>query len=122
MTYGIVANVASDRVLRTGARVWIHRCNGDAACPVVSGISKSGRVVEKYTHYKRLVNFRSAWVPDHMRGRVVWQWDDRTNAEERAAWLAEMWLGVRYFSRDGKTLLQDGVTEGAVFDRYRNTK
>jgi len=117
--YGIVANVMSDRVLRTGAKVWIHYCNGDAGCPVVSGISKGGRAVQKYTHYKRLENFRVAWVPEHMRDRVMWMWDDRSIAEDRATHLSEVWTGVRHFNRDGTVLMRDGVSEGEAWARYR---
>ena len=117
--YGLVANVISDRVLRTGAKVWIHYCNGDAACPIVAGMSKGGRMVQKYTHYKRLTNFRAAWVPEHMRDRVAWRWETKAEAAELAAKLAEMWAGIRQYSRDGKTLVRDGEPESAAFERAR---
>jgi hypothetical protein len=115
--FGVVANVASDRVLRTGAKVWIERCNGDAECPVVRGCSKSGRVVEKYTHYKRLTNFRAAWIPEHLRERVIWQWPEKERAQHVAATLASMWDGVRYFNRDGSEVKKDGITTSEAFRR-----
>lgn len=115
--FGVVANVASDRVLRTGAKVWIQRCNGDAECPVVRGCSKSGRVVEKYTHYKRLTNFRAAWIPEHLRQRVIWQWPEKARAQQVAESLASMWSGVRYFNRDGSEVKKDGITTGEAFRR-----
>lgn len=115
--FGVVANVKSDRVLRTGAKVWIHRCNGDAACPVVSGINKSGRYLTKYTHYKRLTNFRAAWVPEHMRDRVAWAWPEKDRAADLAAKLSAMWSGVRYYNRDGTQLREDGVSESEAFRR-----
>ena len=115
--FGIVANVKSDRVFRTGAKVWIVRCNGDAECPVAIGLSKSGRKVEKYTHFKRLANFRAAWIPDHLRERMVWQWPEKAAAEVVAQRLSKMWDGVKYYSRDGSELLQDGVTVGEAFKR-----
>lgn len=115
--YGIVANVASDRILRTGAKVWIERCNGDAECPVVRGCSKSGRMVEKYTHYKRLTNFRAAWIPEHLRDRVIWQWDEKESARQLADTLARMWSGVRYFNRDGSEMKKDGITTTEAFNR-----
>lgn len=115
--FGIVANVLSDRVLRTGAKVWIERCNGDAECPVVRGISKSGRVVEKYTHYKRLTNFRVAWIPEHLRDRVIWQWPEKEGAQQVAEKLSSMWGRVRYFNRSGSELKQDGITTGEAFRR-----
>jgi hypothetical protein len=115
--YAIVANVKSDRILRTGAKVWILRCNGDAECPVVSGLSKGGGMVaKKYTHYKRLTNFRAAWVPLHLRERVVWMWPDKARAQAVADGLGALWCGVRYFNRDGSTMLQDGITVTQAFD------
>lgn len=115
--FGLVANVASDRVLRTGAKVWIERCNGDAECPVVRGCSKSGRVVEKYTHYKRLTNFRAAWIPEHLRDRVIWQWPDKEQAQQVAEKLSRMWADVRFFSRDGSEMKKDGITTNEAFQR-----
>lgn len=47
--WGIVANVKADRVLRTGAKVWIEYHHGSVECPHVRGLSKSGRMAEKYT-------------------------------------------------------------------------
>ncbi len=123
--YGIVANVISDRVLRTGAKVWIIRCNGDASCPLVVGLSKGGRRITKYTHFKRLENFRAKWIPEPFRwdpsnpGKswaVIWEWTDRAVAESSAAMLAEMWAGVRSFDRLGN-LLKDGITEEEAFRR-----
>jgi hypothetical protein len=107
--YGLIANVISDRVLRTGAKVWIRYCNGDAACPSVTGLSKSGRRAQKHTHYKRLTNFRAAWIPEHLRDVVVWQWETKDEAAKHATTLAATWAGVRYFNRDGTQLLRDGV-------------
>ncbi len=117
--YGLIANVLSDRVLRTGAKVRINYCNGDASCPTVYGLSKSGRMVKKYTHYKRLDNFRAAWIPEHLRDRIAYQWVTKQEAEKCAAILAEMWAGVRYYSRDGTQLLRDGVIEEYAFKRVR---
>lgn len=117
--YGLIANVISDRVLRTGAKVWIQRCNGDVSCPAVIGMNKSGRIVQKYTHYKRLTNFRAAWIPEHMLERVAWQWKTKNEAEELAARLAAMWADIRQYSRDGKTLVRDGYPEGTAFERAR---
>lgn len=121
--FGIVANVVSDRVLRTGAKVWVCYCNGDASCPRVAGLSKSGRRIEKYTHYKRLENFRAKWIPEHMRARarpgygVIWEYATKDEAARHANSLNEMWKGVRFFHRDGK-LLRDGITEGDAFKRW----
>lgn len=89
--YGIVANVVADKALRTGAKVWIEYCNGDAEHPFVRGLSKSGRPIEKYTAYKRLTNFRAAWVPPNMRERMGWAWEDKAAAEKLAGELAAIW-------------------------------
>src|SRR4051812_48854340 len=103
--FGICANVISDRALRTNAKVWINYCNGDAECPIVLGLSKSGRWITKYTHYKRLTNFRVKWVPEHMREQVAWRWSIKEDAERRAHQMTEMWSKVRAFSRDGTILI-----------------
>jgi len=118
--YGLIANVMSDRVLRTGAKVWIHYCNGDAACPIVTGLSKSGRTIQKFTHYKRLTSFRAAWIPEHMLERVSWQWETKAEAAEFAEKLTTMWTGIRQYSRDGKTLVRDGDSEGVAFIRGKH--
>lgn len=82
--FGVVANVLTDRVLRTGAKVWIHRHNGDAERPIVHGLNRSGRIVEKYTSYKRLTNFRAAWIPDHLLDRIGFRWETKVEAQEFA--------------------------------------
>ena len=120
--FGIVANVVSDRVLRTGAKVWIARCNDDAECPMVCGLNKFGRIVEKYTHYKRLTNFRAAWIPRHMRGRIVLKWPEKSQAQQLSDTLAMMWHDVRYFSRDGTELKKDGITPSEAFRRVETSK
>jgi hypothetical protein len=78
--FGIVANVLNDRVLRTGAKVWIS--HGDLISPFVFGISKSGRVVGKYMRYKRLIKYRVAWIPMHMRERIWFQYSEKKDAEK----------------------------------------
>lgn len=117
--YGVVANVQSDRALRTGAKVWVLGCNGDASCPQVRGLSKGGRTITKYTHYKRLASFRAAWIPDHQLPHVwaTWMFTERADAEKCAEILGRMWDGVRYFNRDGSLLLRDGITGGEAFKR-----
>lgn len=115
--FGIVANVASDRVFRTGAKVWLLGVNGDAECPVAFGVSKGGRLVQKYTHFKRLTNFRGAWMPEHIRARRRnFGFHTREEADAVASRLAKMWRGVAYRHRDG-TLLADGVSISEAFRR-----
>lgn len=89
--FGIVANVISDRALRTGAKVWICRINGGAENVVVSGCTKGGRIVEKYIQLKRLSNYRAAWIPEHMRERVALQWASRNDAVDFAQEWAFKW-------------------------------
>ncbi len=118
--FGIVANVKSEKVLRLGAKVWICRCNGDAEHPFVTGLSRGGRTVEKYTHYRKLENYRAKWVPEHMRfpeGEVCWFWPEKERAEEVARQLNIMWQGIRIYSADGSALLHDGEPVSAAFKR-----
>lgn len=112
--YGIIANVLSDHVLRTGAKVWILYCNGDAEHPKVMGLSKSGRKVIKYMPFKRLTKFRSAWVPDHLRDQVSSY--SKELAAQYAMDLNERWSGVRFFHPDGQ-LLKDGIPASQVWRR-----
>lgn len=91
MPYGIIANNATDKVFRAGAKVLILWCNGDAECPYVNGLSLNGRRITKYTHYKKLTNFRAAWIPEQMLDKVGWKWDERGSAAERAAELSKRW-------------------------------
>lgn len=114
--FGIVANVISDRVFRSGAKVWLSWHNGDAVCVKAIGLAKSGRVVEKYTHHKRTTTRRAKWIPEHLRERVRWQWDTKAEAQAFADSLNSMWAGVRFFDRNGR-LLQDGVPESEAFKR-----
>lgn len=117
--WGLAANVKSDRALRAGAKVYICYCNGDAEKPVVIGLSKSGKPIEKYTTYKRLENFRAAWIPESIRDRVGWLYQTKAEAQDSADKLTAIWTGVRYFSRDGKTILQDGISANKALDGTR---
>jgi len=89
----------------------LHYCNGDAANPIVYGLSKTGRMVKKYTCYKRLTNFRAAWIPDNWVDKISYKWETKEEANEHAKRLSEIWSVVRFFNRDGTTILRDGVTE-----------
>lgn len=119
--FGIVANVIADQILRTGAKVWILHCNGDAEKPIVLGLSRGGRKVEKYTHFKRLENFRAAWIPLHVREQVLLGWSHPTKdaAAEHALALTKMWSGVRRQNPDGTFSPPDGITAGEAFRRAR---
>lgn len=101
--WGIVANVLSDRALRTGARVWVLRCNGDAENPVVRGLSKHGRLITKYTKFRRLTNYRAAMLPPGLPDEAWPSLCYRTK-EEAAAWAALLesrWRDVQYTRPDG---------------------
>jgi hypothetical protein len=116
--YGVVANVVSDRVFRTGAKVWILHSDGDASCPIAHGIGKGGGYVKKRTHFKRLTNYRAAWIPEHLRDRVWsgWQWPEKGKAADRAAWMQTMWERVRFYNRDGSVLKRDGISQQEAFN------
>jgi len=64
--YGIVATVGeADRCLRLGAKCWIVDGSGGAGWDrfVVYGMSRSGRMIEKWCATERFTNFRAAWIP-----------------------------------------------------------
>jgi hypothetical protein len=120
----IVANVASDKVFRLGAKVYILRANQQADSAEVTGLSRSGRRIRKFIPYKRLENFRAAWVPPHMQeGKAPYSWSvaswwhEKTDAQDVADKLREIWTGVRFFSKNGERLLQDGETTGMAYKR-----
>lgn len=101
--YAVIANVVSDGILRTGARVWILYHHGDAEIARVRGCSKGGRVVNKYIPYKRLKNFRAAFVPEHLRDRFEhhYLFETKEEADGVAASQEKFWNRVRAYSPDG---------------------
>jgi hypothetical protein len=119
--YGIVENVRSDRALRTGAKVWLLGCHGDAECPIMTGISKSGRRIRKFTHYKRLTSYRPAWIPEYLLSDIwpSFQHETREASAEHAVILATMWAGIRSFTRDGSALRYEGLPTSEAFRRVR---
>lgn len=113
--FGLVANVVSDRALRTGAKVWILGWNGDAENAQVRGLSKGGKVITKYVRLKRLEKFRAAWIPE-CRRKDVWatfQWEDKSHAA-RLAESMRKWETVQIFHRDG-TLIREGKPTSEFF-------
>ena len=76
LEYGIVANNRGDTVLRPNARVIVLQI-GDARC-FVSGLSKGGRRVRRWTPLKHLCNFRGKWLGEHGR------YDSREQADRVA--------------------------------------
>ena len=114
--FGIIANVKSDRALRTGAKVCILSNGSSASSVYVMGISKFGRTIRKYVQYKRLENFRAAFIPEHLRKEVEIFSTDKTTITKAANKLNSIWAGVRYFHRNGN-LLQDGITLGQALKR-----
>lgn len=61
--WGIVANVdAPDSALRLGARVVVMCIPGNEAHVFVRGLSRGGRVIEKWTMSNRLTNIRPAYL------------------------------------------------------------
>lgn len=120
--FGIVANVESDRVFRTGAKVYILTPESFTFNCLCNGISKSGRLIEKHISLKRLTNFRAAFVPDCISKRYYkWNrpqlWESKEKCSEAAKRLEEIFKDIRYFSKDGKELLKDGKTSLAIRER-----
>lgn len=119
--WGIVANVVSDRTLRTGAKVWILGQDGNAETAVVLGLDKSGHKVRKFTKYKRLTNFRAAWIPPERRHEVEspFQYSTKEEAQKSADGFAAMWEPVRAMSRDGTQEIKPGITISEAYERRR---
>ena len=89
--YGVIANFRIDSLnhcFRRGAKVWLIRlCGGENAGDRAKfvGLSPGGRVIECYAAFKNLENFRSAWIPQHLRDRVFFGYEDRREADGWAA-------------------------------------
>ncbi|KQY84062.1 hypothetical protein ASD24_09720 [Paenibacillus sp. Root52] len=111
--YAVIANVIIDNQLRTGAKVFILYCHGMAESPKVYGMAKGGKRIEKYISYKKLKKFRSQWIPEHIRPRVHWSYEDRASADRSAKALELMWTNVRVYDTSGK-LVKDGVSSSKV--------
>lgn len=116
--WGIVANVQADKALRIGAKVTILESHGDASQVKVRGCSKSGRVIEKYIPFKRLKNFRAAWIPEKLRDEIHhWhKFETKDKAAQYASGLNKLWKDVRFYSRNGE-MLKDGISESTAFKR-----
>lgn len=90
--YGIVANVMEpDRIFRTGAKVWLCGGTGGEGWTrfLWSGMSNSGRITMKWAPTFRFHKFRAAWIPDHMRDRVLYITGSREEIEATAAKMTE---------------------------------
>lgn len=117
--YAVIANVIIDNQLRTGAKVFILYCHGMAESPKVYGMAKGGKRIEKYISYKKLKKFRSQWIPEHIRPRVRWSYEDRASADRSAKALELMWNNVRVYDTSGK-LVKDGVSASKVDEIAKN--
>lgn len=80
--YGIVANVVGDRIYREGARVWIRQIKGESA--EVTGLSKGGRRIWRWTRTHRLRTVRPKWAPEGVRAELLEIFESRENAERWA--------------------------------------
>ncbi|HLY90850.1 MAG TPA: hypothetical protein VKQ27_17845 [Acetobacteraceae bacterium] len=110
--FGIVANVIeTDHFLRTGAKVWvIHGWSGGGyERLVVRGLTRGSSHAQKWVPIGRLSNFRAAWMPDKVRGKV---WELQGTRDEMAARAAVMQslaerMRVAHPNRRFATLAQD---------------
>ncbi|HCF6760366.1 hypothetical protein [Pseudomonas aeruginosa] len=73
--------------------------------------------MKKYSHFKRLENFRAAWVPDHIMPMMTIRFEGKDEAAKSAEALKDMWSGVRFYSSGGSVLQRDGVSESEAFRR-----
>lgn len=124
--YGLVANVISDRQLRTGAKVWVLGWHGDFLHPRVYGLSKGGQMIQKYTHFKRLERYRVKWMPDVIYGNnrlyLTLADDDRAVMERHAEALNYIWSGIVSYTRDGTEIRHYGLPMSIAYERmgYRS--
>ncbi|OAB38316.1 hypothetical protein [Paenibacillus glacialis] len=119
--YAVVANVVKDNQLRVGAKVYILFCHGMAENPKVYGMARDGKRIEKYMPYKRLIKFRVQWLPEHIRDRVIWKYEDKGVAEQVAKTLELMWTNVRLFDEQGNQI-REGVSASEAFNIARKIK
>lgn len=70
--FGIIANYRGDSYVRKGAKCYVTWLNpGNAGNRVQVWVkSRSGRPIVRIVNTKRLYNFRSSWIPEHIRN---WQ-------------------------------------------------
>lgn len=115
--FGIIANVMTDHALRTGAKVFVVAQESGMGRVEVRGLCKRGRMITKHMAWKRLTNFRPAFLPPGMEEHCRVWWDDREAATRVAIELTEIWRFVRSFHPDGR-LLNDGISEGQAIQEY----
>lgn len=92
--WGVVANVVQpDKHLRLGAKVWLVQPYGGSDRGSWMGISRGGRLIDKWVDHRRLGHFRAAWIPPALRadspriGALPFQ--SKAAAESQAAWYRE---------------------------------
>ena len=117
--FGIVANVVSDRAFRTGAKVRFIASGSNVGSVEVRGLSKNGRRITKFILMKRLRNFRAGFIPECLRNDVSLFWLTKAEATDAANRLTVLWKDVRFFYRDGKRLMKDGITEGQALEHFK---
>jgi len=91
--YGIIANVVeTDRLLRKGAKVWVLGgwSGGGFERVQVRGAARGGRQIEKYAPIARFDNFRSAWLPEHLRDKATFFLGYKDDMESRAQLLQRL--------------------------------
>jgi hypothetical protein len=67
--FGIVANIREpDRVLRTGAKIWLVGGTGGEGWTRFKwhGLSHGGRRLQKWAPTYRFNTFRAKWIPEHI--------------------------------------------------------
>ena len=115
--YCLIANVQSDHVLRTGAKVFVISSDQNAHQVEVVGLNKCGRRVSKYIAWKRLTNIRASFRPPDVATQCRLWWDNKVEVSKVAQELTEIWSSVRAFHPDG-TLLIDGISAGEALRQY----
>jgi hypothetical protein len=98
--FGIVANVGEpDRALRLGAKCWLVGGTGGEGWSRFRwcGMSRSGRVIEKWCVTERFSNFRAAFIPPPLRTKYphLYIEGSRPEVEELAKRLNEFRASLR---------------------------
>ena len=86
--FGIVANALRDPLFRKGSLCWLVGgwTGGCYERVKMSGLSKGGRRIEKWSALKHFENFRVKWIPDHVRARYPHMPAGTRREMERSFW------------------------------------
>lgn len=115
--YCIVGNVISDKILRTGARVYIIDPRYEFHSVIVRGLNKFGRATNKHIPWKRIENIRVGYIPPKLQKYCKLWWDDKEQAQLVASELNQIWKDVQSIHPDGR-IIKEGMSLGQAVSIY----